>query len=115
MYPSISTYIMTSWGYQGSNGFYLNYFEPIKVVVPDYFGSYSQYSKKFKIYTNLTIPKITIITNNNSKITISGNNYKHIQINSINIQNCSFSNDTKKLYEKYNYKIYFIGQIYYKW
>lgn len=38
--PQVGTYVRTSWGYNGANGFYLSYFYPAPVLVPGYFGPF---------------------------------------------------------------------------
>lgn len=58
-YPAISTYVQTSWGYQGTNGFYNNFFSPLLIITPDYFGGYSQYNPKlWRNYLSLVSPKL---------------------------------------------------------
>jgi hypothetical protein len=59
LWPSLTTYVQTSWGYQGTNGFYNSFFSPLKVVTPDFFGGYTEYSTIRRLmYTNLTRPPI---------------------------------------------------------
>jgi hypothetical protein len=58
-YPAISTYVQTSWGYQGTNGFYNNFFVPLLIMTPDYFGGYAQYDPKlWRDYLSLVSPKL---------------------------------------------------------
>jgi len=116
LWPSLTIYVQTSWGYQGTNGFYNSFFSPLKVVTPDFFGGYTMYSSKRLMYANLTMPPIRPgqsrdITDllNKEKISIWGarcerfngsirilvNNTDHIDIgipfrSAINISNYTF-------------------------
>ena len=56
--PSMTTYIRTSWSYQGSNAFYLNFFGS-NIITLDTLGVYAEYNPKLiALYRNLTIPKL---------------------------------------------------------
>jgi hypothetical protein len=59
LWPSLTIYVQTSWGYQGTNGFYNSFFSPLKVITPDFFGGYTMYTPKRLMYTTLTRPPIT--------------------------------------------------------
>lgn len=58
MFPSISTYFQTSWGYQGSNHFYIAYFAPATVYTVDSFGGGYSSSLSRWVYSNLTEPNL---------------------------------------------------------
>jgi len=56
--PSMTTYIRTSWSYQGSNAFYLNFFGS-NIITLDTLGVYAEYNPKLiALYRNLTMPKL---------------------------------------------------------
>jgi len=83
LWPCLTTYVQTSWGYQGVNGFYNSFFSPLKVVTPDFFGGYTEYSLTRLMYTNLTRPPIKPgglrdITDllNKEKISVWGTKYE---------------------------------------
>jgi len=87
--PSLTTYIQTSWGYQGGSNFYNEIFAPIDVITPQNpvfkAGGYTLYNPSTRtIYANLTKPpirpgKLWDITGsaNYKKILIWGGKYEH--------------------------------------
>jgi hypothetical protein len=59
LWPSVTTYVQTSWGYQGTNRFYNSFFSPTKVITQDFFGGYALYNPyKRDIYVSLSRPPI---------------------------------------------------------
>lgn len=60
LWPSVVTYVQTSWGFQGSNGFYNSFFSPIRVYTPDIFatglGGYTLANPELAAeYSNMTL------------------------------------------------------------
>lgn len=59
LFPSLSTYILTNWNYQGSDAFYNNLLGNKSIITSNNFGSYSSLLPNYKaIYRNLTTPVI---------------------------------------------------------
>jgi hypothetical protein len=55
--PQLSTYVQTSWGYAGANGFYQNLNYPSRVLSPAYFGPYGANNPAtVAVYQNATNP-----------------------------------------------------------
>jgi hypothetical protein len=87
LWPSLTTYVQTSWGYQGTNYFYNSFFSPLKVITIDFFGWYATYvPTKRSLYTNLTRPPIKTgelrdITSllNKEKISVWGTKYERFK------------------------------------
>lgn len=96
VWPSLTTYIQTSWGYQGGSNFYNEIFAPIDVITPQNpvfrAGGYTLYNPSLRMnYVNLTKPpirpgKLWDITGsaNYKKILIWGAKYEHLN-NSIKL------------------------------
>jgi len=60
--PRMPIYVLTSWGYQGTERFYIKFFEPFSVIVPDTFGGYSiiAYKRIRNLYVNLSDPYVIV-------------------------------------------------------
>jgi len=57
LFPGLTTYIQTSWNYQGSQAFYPAFYYPAHVLVPDSLGSYSLFRTNVaQQYLNVTSP-----------------------------------------------------------
>ncbi len=100
IYPTMPLYIETSWYYQGTNRFYLKFFEPYRVIVPDTFGGYSLMvnSTLRNLYRDLTDPTVIAFVNGSRVI---------LRLSEFNITNADYVNFTKniwKLYKKFNVK-----------
>ncbi|MGA3058966.1 MAG: hypothetical protein ABSD92_01210 [Candidatus Bathyarchaeia archaeon] len=97
LWPSITTYIQTSWGYQGSNSFYNNFFTPLTIFTPDSFGGYSLTNPSLATeYSTLTSVPLTAGDNstditsyaNFPEFSVQGANYTYfndaISLDSVN-------------------------------
>jgi hypothetical protein len=86
LWPSMTTYILTSWQYQGSNVFYNAFFAPLNVYTPSEFGGYSLANPQIAAeYYNLTsIPLKSGPTTNITSyadfanLSVQGASYTHI-------------------------------------
>jgi hypothetical protein len=59
-WPSLSTYLTTSWGYQGTNAFYNRFFAPLTILTPDKVVGYGTYDNtRIQNYRELTIPALS--------------------------------------------------------
>ncbi len=60
--PEIDTYFTTSWGYNGANGFYTNFYYPASFIVPRYYGEYALFvnntAQNYSIATNPLVPQM---------------------------------------------------------
>ena len=97
LWPSITTYIQTSWGYQGSDSFYINFFYPLSVLTPDSFGEYALANPSIAAEYS-TVTSIPITAGNSSsditsyadfaKLSVQGANYTYsnniISLDSVN-------------------------------
>lgn len=55
--PELSTYVKTTWGFDGANGFYQNFFYPSQVLVPSFYGAYGDFVPSvIQNYTAATNP-----------------------------------------------------------
>ena len=78
--PALSTYVQTSWGYQGSDYFYNSYFAPSKVYSSSSFGGGYASTSGVSDYYNLTSISLVPSTNrvnmnldfNDSNVVVSG-------------------------------------------
>jgi hypothetical protein len=86
LWPSITTYVQTSWGYQGTNSFYNDFFYPSAIITPDSFGSYSLANPTTATeYSTLTSVPITAGNSSSditsyadfAKLSVQGANYTY--------------------------------------
>ncbi len=80
--PSLTTYVQTSWGYQGSSYFYYVFFERNSPIVPQNpifrTGGYTLYNPKASsLYFSLTTPPLQA---NTSSIDVMGLDYDKITV-----------------------------------
>lgn len=92
LWPSISTYVQTSWGYQGANSFYNNFFVPSLVLTPASFGGYSLANPSLAAeYSTLT--SVPVMAGKSTDIT----NYTDYAKLSVQGASCIYSNNTISL------------------
>jgi len=110
LWPSITTYVQTSWEYQGSNSFYNNFFDPLPVITPDSFGGYSLANPSLSAKYS-TVTSIPITTSNSSSdvtsyadlpdFTVQGANYAYSN-NTISLDSVNSSSDFVYIFIPFN-------------
>jgi len=99
LWPSITNYVQTSWGYQGSNSFYGNFFDPLPVITLASIVSHSFPSPNLGAeYSTLTSVPITAgnstdITNNIdfANLSVYGASYTYLD-NTVKLSLASINN-----------------------